>query len=55
MAGCGEEFTVVLSDVQQVWAFGLGNVGQMGKTRRCQALDRARHIHRTLEDLFTLF
>ena len=30
MAACGEEFTVVLSDQQLVWAFGLGNVGQMG-------------------------
>ena len=30
MAACGEEFTVVLSDKQFVWAFGLGNVGQMG-------------------------
>ena len=27
MAACGEEFTVVLSDRQLVWAFGLGDVG----------------------------
>lgn len=30
LASCGEEFTIVLADTQSVWAFGLGNVGQLG-------------------------
>ena len=30
LAVCGEEFTLAISDTQSVYAFGLGNVGQMG-------------------------
>ena len=30
LASCGEEFTVAITDKQAVFAFGLGNVGQMG-------------------------
>lgn len=30
LASCGEEFTLAISDTQEVYACGLGNVGQMG-------------------------
>ena len=30
LAACGEEFTIAIADNQSVYAFGLGNVGQMG-------------------------
>ncbi len=33
LAACGEEYTVVLSDAQDVLTFGLNNVGQLGAER----------------------